>query len=651
MTIALLVGACSSGSEKPRTGPRNGIAVVTPTDAAPSPEDDAPTAPAVPLPGVDRLGDPLPLPARVSAQLGTLRLHHGSGPTWVDWSPDGTELVTAGEQAIRIWSVSDGRLVRTLTASSLGLGVAAMSPDGEVVVGGLDKIVAWDKTGEERWRIDVAPEELMDLAFSPDGKLVAAATMNNVRYSDGPPPSRGLWLLEAATGKEILDLESTYDPPDGSVAFSPDGKLVAISGNGTHVYDVASGKRVVKAKGGGPNAVFTPDNRAILWAEDFDVVRFDRKTKKEKRRRLVKDDEVLVEAFALSPDGAALLAFREGKLHFLDPATLADLRVVDTTTAWTNHASFSADGKRVALASETHGVLMLDGATGALEVGHPGHGTGVSNVAFSADGARVVTGGVDGKVLVWDLGGEVVATAPAHGHGVTGLSFSVDGTKLASCGKDGRVIVSQVTDGAEVARVTVPEGPCHDVLFLPDGRVLIAPGNSPGLVWTPGAAAPEEMPYEIGEGFESLARSRDGKLVLASYFILDASTLELIREVEVRDYPRVAAFSNDDALLLIGHARGLDLVEVATGKALSLLGAKPHTGVAWAPDDGGFATAHEGGAAFVRLDRATWKATADATLDFPDDPGTHSVAISPDGARIVTGHDNGVALIWSAASR
>ncbi len=649
--IALLLAACSSGSEKPRTAARNPIVAVTATDAAPTSTEEAPTTPAVPLPGVDREGNPLPLPARVSAQLGTLRLHHGSDPTWIEWSPDGSQLMTAGEQTIRVWSVSDGALAREVTAAPLGIDVAAMSPNGDVVGGGPGKLIAWDKSGRELWRVEVAPEEVVDLAFSPDGKLVAAATLTDVRGVDDPPPSRGLWLVELATGKEILDLKRTDHPPELSVAFSRDGKLVAVSGNGTHVYDVASGKRVATVKGGGSGAAFTPDERAIVWAEDFDIVRYDRKTKKEKRRRLVKDDEVLVEALALSPDGATLLAFRQGKVHVLDPSTLADQQVFDVPTPWVSHASFAPDGKRIAVAGSM-GIRILDVAAGSFEPGPPGHGSGVSIVAFSPDGTRVVTGGDDGAVLLWDLEGELVATAPPHLGTVRGVSFSVDGSQLVSCASDGRVIVSRVSDGAEVARVdVVSDGPCDDVLFLEDGRVLIAPGASTGLVWSPGGEAPVPMPYEIEEGLEAFARSPDGKLVLAAQFLLDASTLELVREIETGGLIKSAAFSHDSAMVLIGHEGGLELVEVATGKQLATLGFKSHSGVVWGVGDRWIATAGEHGAAILTLDRATWTVAVDAPLDYPGHHGTRSVDVSPDGSRIVTSHDNGVALIWAASAR
>ena len=62
------------------------------------------------------------------------------------------------------------------------------------------------------------------------------------------------------------------------------------------------------------------------------------------------------------------------------------------------------------------------------------------SVAFSPDGARIVSGGKDGTVRLWTLDGKPAAE-PFKGHagGVYSVAFSPDGARIVSGGYDGTV--------------------------------------------------------------------------------------------------------------------------------------------------------------------------------------------------------------------
>jgi WD40 repeat protein len=73
----------------------------------------------------------------------------------------------------------------------------------------------------------------------------------------------------------------------------------------------------------------------------------------------------------------------------------------------------------------------------------------VRAVAFSPDGQTVASGGVDGKVVVWNVEkGPPIQVVAAHGDEVTGLAFSrPDGRLLASASYDGTVRLWDVSTG------------------------------------------------------------------------------------------------------------------------------------------------------------------------------------------------------------
>ena len=95
------------------------------------------------------------------------------------------------------------------------------------------------------------PSEYGEIAFSPDGKVGYGSAQTN------------RWLRwDLATGKEIDSVENFTVPPE-AIAFSPDGKYVAVYGS---VWDRATGKRLhllpIASRG---ILLFTADSKSIVY--------------------------------------------------------------------------------------------------------------------------------------------------------------------------------------------------------------------------------------------------------------------------------------------------------------------------------------------------------------------------------------------------
>jgi len=179
-------------------------------------------------------------------------------------SPDGT-LLAAGTQepSIRLWRVSDGNLLQgPIDVGKLGesSGHVAFSPDGKVLATNADEdLVRLSRVadGQPLRTLRGHKRFVLDLAFTPDGKLLATGggdgTVRIWSVSQGEPlqvlaggartlafTRDGKLLASGADGGTICLWRTSdwnlvhriwYGRPVCDLAFSPDGKLLAVCGS------------------------------------------------------------------------------------------------------------------------------------------------------------------------------------------------------------------------------------------------------------------------------------------------------------------------------------------------------------------------------------------------------------------------------------
>lgn len=154
----------------------------------------------------------------------TFKARNGDYLSKVALSPDGQTMVTTGlEKTIKLWDVGTGKLLRSFSSGhQYPLHSFAFSPDGKTLASGSvdNTIKLWDwRSGKLLKTLSGQSEAIISLVFSPDGQVLASANAYN---------SVKLWNLK--TGKLIRTLSEGKVADSASEAlptFSPDGRMLA----------------------------------------------------------------------------------------------------------------------------------------------------------------------------------------------------------------------------------------------------------------------------------------------------------------------------------------------------------------------------------------------------------------------------------------
>jgi WD40 repeat protein len=162
--------------------------------------------------------------------------------------------------------------------------------------------------------------------------------------------------------------------------------------------------------------------------------------------------------------------------------------------------AFSPDGARLVTGSEDLTAKVWDARTGAALLELKGHRNGVLSVAFSPDGARLVTGSRDSTAKVWDARtGALLLELLGHTIEVYSVGFSPDGVRIVTSAgewnRPGEAKVWNARTGAELKGEPIPPTTAKNWIS-PDGRFFAHPeGNHVELI--PLQPDEEELSYRL----------------------------------------------------------------------------------------------------------------------------------------------------------
>jgi len=289
------------------------------------------------------------------------------------------------------------------------------------------------------------------------------------------------------------------------------------------------------------------------------------------------------------------LDFRGWEYRYLRNLINKQRTVFKGHTGRVHCVAFSPDGKRIVSGGYDNSVKVWNVATGRETLKLKGHAGWVQSVAFSPDGRWIASGGNDNVVKVWDTEtGLETLTLKGHTAGVRSVAFSADGRRIASGSDDKTLKLWDVATGQETLTLKGHTGEVTSIAFSLDGR-RIASGSCDGTVKVWDAATGTEMRTLTAHTAQvwGVAFGPDSRRIVSgsedrSVRVWDAGTgRELLALIGHTEAVQSVAFSPDGQRIVSGSRdKTVKVWDVATGQETLTL--KGHTlwvcSVAFSPD-------------------------------------------------------------------
>lgn len=364
------------------------------------------------------------------AHLVTLT-EHLSGIAALTFSPDGSTLASGStDGTIRFWDTATGdalsnlitghtQWVKALTFSADSLTLVSVAFNGAITF--------WDLETSKKTALQMAGDQdlLRGLAFSPDGtKLASVGATGDIFFAAGfgqcitTPVSDGvIRITDVKTGRELTKTNGY----GGILAFSPDGKTVAARhGASIRLWDTETGKTFDISLVDPANETdvslyntidvlaFSPDGKRLAsgtWGGDLQIWNSEtgealntfHRAKPQKGHH----GRDTIRTLAFSPDGAMLAVGSDThiRIRLLEGERQIGFKNV---RGQTDALVFSPDSTVLVIGRRNGKIGLWDITTGNKLTTLEGHTGPVETLAFSPDSKTLISTGQDGTILVWD---------------------------------------------------------------------------------------------------------------------------------------------------------------------------------------------------------------------------------------------------------
>jgi len=323
---------------------------------------------------------------------------------------------------------------------------------------------------------------IVSVAFSPDGKILASGGWDS-----------DIIIWDVITKRPLCQPLTGHTDAVMSLAFSPDSKtLVSGSRDKTIIlWDVTTqqplGQPLTGHRGEVTNLGFSPDGKFLAsGGSDSTVILWDF-TNRLQFGQPLRDHQSMVKCVAFSPDGKILVS-SSNKITLWNVLTRqpCHLPIPDNQDKF-SRVIFSPDGETLVLVDSSFNIHLWDPTT-QKKIGQPfiGHWGSIWSMAFNSHYNILASGSADGSIILWDAStrrpfNKLLTKKRSGGS----LAFSPDGRTLAFGDDYGNIILwNVINSGRQLNRPLIGDssGSVSSMVFSPDGRTLAASHNDSVII-------------------------------------------------------------------------------------------------------------------------------------------------------------------------
>ncbi len=423
--------------------------------------------------------------ARTGEELDLITGGHTDRVYAAAYSPDGETIATISrDKTVRLWDIQTRKNIKTLKGHTEGISSIAYSLDGKTIAtGSADRTVRlWSaRTGQNIKTLEGHNYVINSVKYSPDSDtLVSTSRDGTVRFWDvltGRP-------LKTLTG---YSYPITYSPGGDTllitsclerIMYSPDDDTVTeiISSEPETVYilnmDAEQPLRPLTTLNTVDCIAYSPDGKMVAIGSEGVVQLWD--THAEQPIKSLIKRTVSPKCIAFSADSKTIaIGYSDGTMQWWSVGTGEHTKTFTGYISNQGPIEYAPDGKTIAITDEGHGVSLWNANTGKHLKTLKGHESFISSIAFSPDGGTLATGSIDGTARLWDTHtGKNLIVLVAHEEGIDMLDYSPNGKTLATHSTDNEVRLWNTHNGKNIKTFERRLGVGSRFAYSPDGQIF-----------------------------------------------------------------------------------------------------------------------------------------------------------------------------------
>jgi WD40 repeat protein len=469
--------------------------------------------------------------------------------------PEGKLLVTGSvedEYQFLIYDVQDGqniieKKIANIQDWSYWMDARiAVSADGGLLAYSFSnkQIILVDIKEEQTistWELDDQPY-IIRLAFSPDGKILAAGLNTNPVGSLQDTNKEIVRLFDVNNGDKLSSINYDAFTLVPSIKFSPDGKLLAIGieqgfNKFINLWDLSAGENLttIRVSTQAIDLVFKPTQNMLTYASEDGTIQFWDMDKQEEaytfdvhrsylqNLTISQDGKYIANgiegvnliqirdaqngmiianldndssftfygpSFNFLPDGKTILSINMDGIHLWDLASGKEIQSYKDIAMEgpLPDKPLSPDGKLLYIAEkidEENVITVWDTTTNKIvNTFQVGKDIAINNLAVSPDGTllAVAMAQIGDSVMILNAAdGSLIHKLGGFDMAAVKVLFSPDGNKLVTHSYSGKIILWNTSNWKKIAEYDGrSSGPYSYMAFTPDGSVLAVSGNVVG---------------------------------------------------------------------------------------------------------------------------------------------------------------------------